>query len=92
MRARKRHKRLMRSGTEAAAIVLSVRQTGLYLKKRPLIRLEVQVQPAGERSFISEINHQLDFGQLYRFRSGRCIRVKYSRSDQKHVALVRPEA
>lgn len=88
LRATIPHRRLMRTGTEANATILTVSQTGLYVNRMPQVKLEVQVQPAGGRSFIAEVRHVLDFVQIPHFQSGRSVRVKYNPANPKQVTLV----
>jgi hypothetical protein len=84
------HRRLMRTGAEADAVVLSISQTGGYVNKRPIVRLQVQVHPEAARSYIAELRYSIDYAQIPQLGCGSQIRLKYNPANPKQVALVGP--
>ncbi|HTD92365.1 MAG TPA: hypothetical protein VK644_01080 [Chitinophagaceae bacterium] len=75
---------------EAKAIVLAVEETGVYMNKQPLMKLQMQVIPEKGRNFITETKQVLSPLDLEEIRSGSTVRVKYNTGNQKEIALVRP--
>jgi hypothetical protein len=75
---------------EAKAIILAVEETGVYMNKQPLMKLQMQVIPEKGRNFITETKQVFSPVDMKDIRSGSTVTVKYNTGNQKEIALVRP--
>jgi hypothetical protein len=72
------------NGVEAEAIVLKMEPTGLYINKKPQVRLQMQVQPDKGRNFVIEI----DTVSPPDVKTGGMIRVKYNPRNYKELLFL----
>ena len=87
-------KEVQATGTLAPAVVLEVKNTGVYTGSRyngmPWWRVKLQVQPTADMQF--EVVLEKPSDQFFMMRQGSKINVKYDPNNKKHVVLVQPES
>lgn len=72
------------NAVEAEAIVLKMEPTGLYVNKKPQVRLQMQVQPDKGRNFVIEV----DTVSPPTVKTGAIIKVKYNPRNTKELLLL----
>ncbi|MES2777644.1 MAG: hypothetical protein V4722_25930 [Bacteroidota bacterium] len=79
---------LRKTGIEADAIILNMRQTGLYVNQQPQVSMQVQVQPDRGRNFVTEARQVFSPAELGFIHTGSKIRVRYNPENTKEIMLV----
>ncbi len=86
-------KDIQTTGTLAQALVVDVKNTGVYTGSRyngtPWWRVTLQVKPTSDSSFEVVLEKSAD--QFFMVHQGSTINVKYDPNNKKHVVLVKPE-
>jgi len=81
------------TGTLAQALVLDVKNTGVYTGSRyngtPWWRVTLQVKPTSDMPFEVVLEKPAD--QFFMVHQGGTINIKYDPNNKKHVVLVKPE-
>jgi hypothetical protein len=85
----KKQRRLSKMGIEAHAVLLHMQQTGLFVNKRPQVRLQLQVESETGWKFVAEAKEVLTFMDLAHLHIGGSLWVKYNPANVKEVMLVR---
>ena len=77
---------IRKKGTPAQATVLSVSETGTTVNDRPLLRIELEVQPPYDSRFTATVEYVVPFTFLPQLQAGNKLQVFYL-EDTKEVAL-----
>ena len=78
--------RIKRSGIPAKATILSVSETGTTINDKPLVRIELEVQPPYDSRFTATAEYVLSYLVLKDLPVGKKVPVFYL-EDTKEVAL-----
>ena len=78
--------RIKRSGIPAKATILSVTETGTTINDKPLVRIELEVQPPYDSRFVATVEYILPYPVLQELHAGKKISVFYL-EETKEVAL-----
>jgi hypothetical protein len=87
-RHHKKKQHVLKYGTEATAVLLSIQPTGLYFRQEQEVVLQVQVQPVKGRNFVAEIRDCFSYTELHGLRIGHRLTVKYHSAQPRQVVLV----
>jgi hypothetical protein len=76
---------LAATGTDAAATVVSARETGTMLNLQPVLEIDLTVMPGGQAPFPVTARQPVAATQLAALRPGAQLRVKFDPSDRSTV-------
>ena len=71
------NRRLQRSGTLARATIKAAAQTGTYINENPVVRFELEVQPATGGAFDAETEMLVQQVEIPQFQPGNEVAVRY---------------
>lgn len=71
------------------ARVISMEQTGVYMNRQPLMRLHIQVMPAGEKALLLEVHEVLTARDIMLIQRDNLVKVKYNPATPDKVILLK---
>ena len=71
------------------AIILSVENTGSFIKDQPKMKIQLQVTPDKGRNFVAEVKEILSPSDIAVIRTGNMVNVKYNPVTMKEVHLIK---
>lgn len=77
---------IKKKGTPAKATVLRVSETGTTVNDKPLLRIELEVQPPYDSRFTATVEYVVPYTYLAQLQAGNKLEVFYI-EDTKEVAL-----
>jgi hypothetical protein len=80
-------------GTDATAVLLSIKDTGDRLNEDPVVQLTVEITPqSGGDVWRASIETAMSAVELPKYKVGDQVRVRYDPEKPQHVALIGPLA
>lgn len=79
---------VMRTGVDATATIVGLRDTGVRINDNPQVGILLQVQPAGGAPFQAEVTNTLSIVELPMFQPGAQLLVKYDPANPSRVAII----
>ena len=79
---------LLATGAAAAARILSIAETGMYVDDRPQVRLVLEVSPEDGPTYEATVNKAVSLLHIPRIQPGLLVDVRYDRADPTRLALV----
>lgn len=83
-----KEKRLTKKRIEARAVLLDIKQTGIYSNRLAQVKLQMQVYPDIGRNFVTEVCEVVDHSDLKQLRIGDVMLVKYNPANTKEVLIL----
>jgi hypothetical protein len=80
--------KVLQTGVQATATIISIRDTGTRINDNPVIAMQLQVQPTGAPSFQAEVKETISILQIPQFQPGAQLEVKYDPMQPTSVAIV----
>lgn len=82
-----RTRRVARTGVEATARILDLRDTGNRFNGMPELAIRLEVTPPSGAPFEAELRRVVGLAELERFARGRMLRVRFDPASPQTVAL-----
>lgn len=83
-----RNRRLLRTGEQAAAVIVELRDTGVTVNQQPQVELVLDVLPPNRPPFRATTRTLISRLQTSQVQPGMQVLVKYNPLDPSNVALV----
>lgn len=83
-----RERQVLRIGTEAEAVVLDLQDTGSRVNRDPVLRIVLELRPAGQAPFRAEVRRIVGIAEAERFARGRVLKVKFDPARPERVAIL----
>ena len=77
------------SVVEASAVVLTMEETGVFMNRQPLVKMQMQVLPDRGRNFVVEVREVLSASDQAMIRSGATVKVQYPSGNPKEAVLLK---
>lgn len=77
-------------GTDATAMLLSIKDTGDRLNEDPVVQLTVEITPQDGKVWRAQIETAMSAVELPKYKVGDQVWVRYDPEKPQHVALIGP--
>jgi hypothetical protein len=84
------NRRILASGQDAEAKILSIADTGTRINDNPVIDFSLQIQPAGYPAFVAQARQTVSVIYLPSYQPGKILNVKFIPGTDQ-VAIVGPK-
>lgn len=83
-----KNKRLLKTGTQARAVITNLEQTGTYINNQPRCHIYLQVEPGGGvPPFAAVATRTVQLVQIPQFQPGQILTVRFNPADHSQVAI-----
>ena len=86
-----RERQVLRDGSAAEAVVLDLQDTGSRVNRDPVLRIILEVRPAGQAPYRAEVRRIVGIAEADGLARGRALRVKFDPAHPERVAIVGPQ-
>lgn len=83
------YSRILKTGTQATATILSLAETGTRINNQPLVKIELEVNMPGSSPYTTVTRSVISYFQASQFQPGNMIPVMVDKQNKMKVVIIR---